>query len=162
MCLIFKGFSLEFSSYHSHKHANLDKIILLFSRATLNTVIKAAMYRNISIAICKTQGKQIVLWAVELTKPSFLWICVLSLLLYPITAVTVLITVLLSPVTSLISICQILQTDYYTTHTTYLLAGVEAACAVLVAELCRAMLGGCCQRGKNLHSRILLIVKLRV
>lgn len=144
---MFKGFSLKFSSYHRHKHANLDKLILLFSRATFNTVIKAAMCRNISIQICKTQGKQIVLWAEELTKPSFLWICILCLLLYPITAVTVLITVLLSPVTSLITMCQILQPDYYTTpHVTYLLAGVEATYAVVVAEQCGAMPGGCCQR----------------
>lgn len=134
--MIFKGFSLEFSSYHSHKHANLDKLILLFSRATFNTVIKAAMYRNSSIQICKTQGKQIVLWEAELAKPSFLWIYILCLLLCPITAVTVLITVLLSPVTSLITACQILQPDYYTTpHITCLLAGVEAACAVMAAEL---------------------------
>lgn len=108
-------FFLEFPSYHNHKHANLGKLILLFSRATFNTVIKAIMYRNISIQICKTQRKQIVLWATELTKPSFLWIFVL--LLYPITAVIVLITILLSPVTSLITICQILQPDYY--HSPY-------------------------------------------
>lgn len=147
MYSIFKGFCLEFSSYRSHKHANLDKLILLFSRATVNTVIKAAMYRNISIQICKTQGKQIVLWAAELTKPSFLWICVLCLLLYPITAVTVLITVLLSPVTSLITVCQILQLDYYTTpHITYPLAGVKAACAVMVAELCVCLVAAAKER----------------
>lgn len=58
--LIFKGFFfLQFSSYRDHSFANLDKLILLFSRATLNTVIKAAACRNISIQICKTQGKQI-------------------------------------------------------------------------------------------------------
>lgn len=61
MHLIFKGFSLEFSSYHSRSSANLDKLILLFIRATFNTVIKATVCRNLSIQICKTEGKQIVL-----------------------------------------------------------------------------------------------------
>jgi len=63
MHLIFKDFffSLEFSSCHSHSCSNPDKLILLFSRATFNTVIKATVCSNISIQICKTQGKQIVL-----------------------------------------------------------------------------------------------------
>lgn len=88
MHLIFKGFSLEFSLYHNHSCASRDKLILLFSRATFNTVIKATVCRNISIQICKTQGKQTALWAAELTKSSFPWLCILCLLLYPTTAVT--------------------------------------------------------------------------
>lgn len=146
MCLIFKGFSLKFSSYHRHKRANLDKLILLFSRATFNTVIKAAMYRNISIQICKTQGKQIVLWAVELTKPSFLWICPLS------AAVS-------HHCSNSPDYCPVISCDlpYHNVRScsqtitplpiTYLLAGVEAMYAVVVAELCGAMLGDCCQSG---------------
>lgn len=103
--MIFKGFSLEFSSYQSHSCANLDKLILLFSRATFNTVIKATVCRNISIQICKTQGKQIVLWAAELKKKlvscgfvSSVCCCIPPLQWVPI-------TVLLSSVTSLITMC---------------------------------------------------------
>lgn len=75
---IFKGFSLQFSSYHNHSIANLDKLILLFSKMTLDTAIKATASRNISIQICKTQRKQIALRAAELIKCCFLWICILS------------------------------------------------------------------------------------
>lgn len=76
--------------------------------------------------------------------------CILCLVLYPITAVTVLITVLLSPMTSLIIICQILQPDYYTTpRRTQLLAGVKAACAVMVAELCVCLVAAAKERKKN-------------
>lgn len=156
MHLIFKGFSLEFSSNHSHSCANLDKLILLFSRATFNTVIKATACRNISIQICKTQGKQIVLWAAELTKPSFLWICILCLLLYPTTAVTessLLSYYLLWPPLS--QYVQLLQPDYYATPCiSYqaffsLLAGLKAACAVTIAELCVCLLAAATEGKKN-------------
>ena len=155
MHLIFKGFSLKFSSYHSYSCANLDKLILLFSRATFNTVIKATVCRNISIQICETQGKQIVLWAAELTKPSFLWICILCLLLYPTTAVTessLLSCYLLWPPLS--QYVQILQPDYYATpHITYqaFFSLLKRAKGSMCCDCCRAicMLAGWCQRGKK-------------
>lgn len=75
---IFKGFSLQFSSYHNHSIANLDKLILLFSKMTLDAAIKATASSKITIQICKTQGKQIALRAAELIKCCFLWICILS------------------------------------------------------------------------------------
>lgn len=157
---IFKGFSLQFSSYHNHSIANLDKLILLFSKMTLDTAIKATASSNISIQICKTQGKQIALRAAELIKRCFLWICILS--------AAVALHCSNSSHCCPDAFCALphhgsvgLAAEHcpaprVTCSLCSLLAGLEAACAVSRAQLLCLLP----KRGKKSYSRILLMVEL--